>query len=146
MSERVHVPKVEHLEAMGDDQLAALRTALIEAQGQCEIAIADAKVEGNEDRRHRISLALAHYRRGLACIASIQAHRAGQPMFRPARPVTDFASAVSASKAMARLLGLYNDLYLAVGVWLKLDTDDAADEVERIYRTVSEAMNPEVAA
>lgn len=139
------VPSVDEFMACDDDTLAGWLTRLQSAVADCEANAAGARDNGNEEGCRRIQAAGRHYVRGIRTVRAIQAQRAGVPQFKPAQPVVDLPTAIQASKATMRLLGLYDDLFHAVDAWLTLDDEEDDErefaELQRAHTDVAVALN-----
>lgn len=137
------VPSVEDFMACDDAALAEWLVRLQAAVADCEANAAGAKDVGNDEGCRRIQSAGRHYVRGIRTVRAIQAQRAGVPQFKPALPVVDFTTAIAASKATMRMMGLLWDLFHAVDVWLDADEDDDEiefAELERCHGLCAEAL------
>lgn len=141
MSTRTRVPSLEHMKAMADYDLRELRRQLRTAVSDCESAMTSA----DPARRFSINAALRHYASGLQAINRIFADREGVESYRKVRDVTDPASAIKATKAINRLIGLLNEEHPAVSRLLDAETSDGDldacwNVVEDIHRRVEEAI------
>jgi len=129
---RVIVPPTDEIVAMTDDELAALRTDLVEAQQLIEAQIASAKAMPvvDSDWLIRSNGALSHMRRGLAVIKAEQTRRNGG---RPPGWVPELVQdGFEALDVVRNSLRAYRVLVDAVRAFVEDDSDERFAELERL--------------
>lgn len=148
-AERKSIPTIGEMRKMTDRELSDLRLECTGAVASIESQLKTSN-RHDPDREARARGALSRYTACIAQIRVMMAERNGEAVFRNARPVHDFESAIESQKALNRLIGLCRDLFDSVDGLLEAEKrsddipDDVWDRLDASHKVLADALGKPV--